>query len=158
MHLNFFKGKNSLINKKIPEKIIKNIYELSVSQYSNVRSYSQKILCKIATAMEEFETQEILIPLLVKSLQPGVSHQEFKGALYIITQKCFFDSWKNTSILYPALVKAQHSDKESIVVLLKDISSRCNRDHPDFIWWTLPIKFARISENALQYLELQLGK
>ena len=108
--------------------------------------------------MEEFETQEILIPLLVKSLQPGVSHQEFKGALYIITQKCFFDSWKNTSILFPALVKAQHSDKESIVVLLKYISRRCNRDHPDFIWWTLPINFARISENALQYLELQLGK
>ena len=112
--------------------------------------------------MEEFETQEILIPLLVRSLKPGVSHQEFKGALYIITQKCFFDSWKNTSILFPALVKAQHSDKESIVVLplvlLKDISRRYNRDHPDFIWWTLPINFARISENALQYVELQLGK
>ena len=108
--------------------------------------------------MDEIETQEILILLLVNSLKPGVSHQEFKGALYIITQTCLFDSWKNTLILYPALVQAQHSDKESIVVLLKDISNRCNRDHPDFTWWTLPINFARISENALQYLELQQGK
>ena len=147
-------GRNSLLNKKFSEKIIKDVYELSVSQYSDVRSLAQSTLCKIVSSMDEIQTQNTLIPLLEKSLKPDVSHQEFKGALYIISKHCFIGSWKNASLLCPALVQAQHSEKLSIVVLLKDISNRCNRDHPDFAWWSLPIKPAIMSENTANLLGL----
>ena len=52
-----------------------------------------------------------------------------KGALYIVTgdPSSFCYSWDLASRLYPAVVAAQHSDRPSIVDLLKDFSVRTNR-------------------------------
>jgi hypothetical protein len=148
-------GKASMLNKKTPEEIIKNLYQLSVNQYSNVRSSAQSILCKIPPSTE---IQEILLPLLEKSLKPDIS-QEFKGALYILVdlqnKTNLFECWKNASILYPALVKAQHSDKESIVDLLNLLSYKCNRSFYDFALWTYPIKSPTMSQNIVKMLDLQ---
>ena len=50
----------------------------------------------------------------------------------------------------PALVKAQHSDKPSVVELLKEISIRCNRTYTDFLLDTMPIYDPKVSQELLQ--------
>ena len=101
--------------------------------YSEVRSAAQELLFKIVNRVVP-ESQDRLIPFLAQSLTPEASHQEFKGAHYILSMEKygFFYSWKYASILFPALVQAQHSDKTSIVELLKDFSIKCNRSYSDF--------------------------
>ena len=100
---------------------MRDIFELSVSHYSEVRSYAQDLLFKLGNRVVP-ESHSMIIPLLVDCLKPGVSHQQFKGALYILSMEKygFFYSWKYANMLIPALVEAQHSDKQSIVDLLKD--------------------------------------
>ena len=67
----------------------------------------------------------------------------------------FFYNWKNARILMPALVKAQHSDKESIVDLLKDFSIKSNRSYTDFSLYTLPAKPAMLSQETLKNLGIE---
>jgi len=47
----------------------------------------------------------------------------FKGALYILSTESsgLVYSWKDALTLAPVAVKAQHSDKESVVELIKDV-------------------------------------
>jgi hypothetical protein len=54
----------------------------------------------------------------------------------------------------PALVKAQHSDKTSVVDLLKDLSIKCNRMYTEFALYTLPVRKAKISPELLAQLGL----
>jgi hypothetical protein len=72
---------------------------------------------------------EHIVPSLIECLQnsPDVSHQMFKGALYIITGERFgfFYEWETASKLMPALVLAQHSDKPSVVEV--NLSCRCGK-------------------------------
>ena len=92
--------------------------------------------------------------MLAESLKPDKSHQEFKGALFILHMEkySFFYSWKYASILFPAMVQAQHSDKASIVDLLKDLSIKCNRSDSDFALFSLPVKPAVMLIDVLKDL------
>ena len=92
--------------------------------------------------------------MIAESLKPDKSHQEFKGALFILLMEKygFFYSWKHASILFPAMVQAQHSDKASIVDLLKDLSIKCNRSDSDFALFSLPVKPAVMSIDVLNDL------
>ena len=67
----------------------------------------------------------------------------------------FFYSWKYASILMPALIEAQHSDKPSIVDLLKDFSIKCNRSYADFSLYSMPVKPAIVSKETLKSLGLE---
>ena len=143
-----------MINEKFPNKVIKDVYELSVSQYSKVRSYAQLVLSKILNS-GDIQTEETILALLEKSLKPGVSHHEFKGALYILSNTEFlrlFHSWKNVSTLYPALVQAQHSDKETVVEQLKTIFKMLNPNHEDYALWTMSFRPARMTEKIARSL------
>ena len=143
-----------MINEKFPNKVIKDVYELSVSQYSKVRSYAQLVLSKILNS-GDIQTEETILALLEKSLKPGVSHYEFKGALYILSNTEFlrlFHSWKNVSTLYPALVQAQHSDKETVVEQLKTIFKMLNPNHEDYALWTMSFRPARMTEKIARSL------
>ena len=102
--------KNFLVDETLPRPIVHSIFQLSVSNYSEVRSYAQDLLMKIVSRVIP-ESHEIIIPLIANSLKSGVAHHQFKGALYILSMEKygFFYSWKNASILMPALVQAQHS-------------------------------------------------
>ena len=130
------------------------MYELAVSQYSKVRSCAQPILAKILNS-GDIQTEEKILRLLEKSLKPGVPHHEFKGALYILSNKdflCLFQSWKNISSLYPALVQAQHSDKETVVEQLKIIFSMLNPNHEDYALWTMSFRPAMMAEKIARSL------
>ena len=59
---------------------MRDIFELSVSHYSEVRSYAQDLLFKLGNRVVP-ESHSLIIPLLVDCLKPGVSHQKFKGNL-----------------------------------------------------------------------------
>ena len=61
---------------------------------------------------------------------------------------------KSARAIMPALVKAQHSDKTSVVDLLKDISIKCNRMYTDFALFTLPVRKPKISPELLTRLGL----
>ena len=103
----------------------------------------------------DIQTEEKILRLLEKSLKPGVPHHEFKGALYILSNKdflCLFQSWKNISSLYPALVQAQHSDKETVVEQLKIIFSMLNPNHEDYALWTMSFRPAMMAEKIARSL------
>ena len=67
----------------------------------------------------------------------------------------FFYSWKFASIVFPAMVQAQHSDKTSIVELLKDFSIKCNRSYSDFSLYSLPVKPTIMSQETLKELGIE---
>ncbi len=70
-----------------------------------------------------------------------ISHQTFKGALHILTgePRCFIYSWCDALKVLPAVIRAQHSDKESIVELLKDWYYRTSRTFSDFVPGSIPV-------------------
>ncbi len=77
----------------------------------------------------------------------------FKGALYILFQErfSFFYDWKAVLEVAPSVVMAQHSDRESIVDLLKDFSFKTNRIYAsDNAVFTLPIKSAVPTKTLLE--------
>ncbi len=93
-----------------------------------------------------------MLPLLLRCLEdsPSVSHQTFKGALYVLTgePRCFVYSWSDAASLFPAVVRAQHSDKESIVQLLKDFFYKTSRTYTEFVPGTMPIRRPKVRRKA----------
>ena len=148
-HENHIWIKNFLDIDKLPKQILQNVFALSISHYGEVRSYAQDLLNKFLGRTPR-ESHSLLLNSIIDCLQPSpdISHQQFKGALYILysdSKLGFFNNWQFLSKLMPALVKAQHSDKPSIVELLKEISIRCNRTYTDFLLDTMPINDPEVS-------------
>ena len=81
----------------------------------------------------------------------------FKGALYIINGERFhfFYKWSYFKQLAPALIKAQHSDKPSVVDMLRDIGAKMNRTYSDFDLYTLFVRKVVPSKNLLGLLGLE---
>ena len=73
--------KNFLVVETLPKEAIPNIFELSVSHYSEVRCYAQELLFKVVSRVVP-ESHEIVIPLIADCLKPGCSHQQFKVNLH----------------------------------------------------------------------------
>ena len=126
-HENHIWIKNFLDIEKLPKKVLQNVFTLSISHYGEVRSYAQDLLNKFLGRTPR-ESHALLIDQVVECLQPSpsITHQQFKGALYVLysdSKLGFFNNWKFLAKLMPALVKAQHSDKPSVVELLKEIST-----------------------------------
>lgn len=149
-HENHIWIKNFLDIDKLPKQILQNVFTLSISHYGEVRSYAQDLLNKFLGRTPR-ESHELILDQIIDCLQPSpdISHQQFKGALYILytdSKLGFLNNWKFLSKLMPALVKAQHSDKPSIVELLKEISIRCNRTYTDFLLDTMPIHDPKVSD------------
>ena len=153
-HENHIWIKNFLDIEKLPKKVLQNVFILSISHYGEVRSYAQDLLNKFLGRTPR-ESHALLIDQVIECLQPSpsITHQQFKGALYVLysdSKLGFFNNWKFLAKLMPALVKAQHSDKPSVVELLKEISIRCNRTYTDFLLDTMPIYDPKVSQELLQ--------
>ena len=135
--------KNLLLTDQLSVEIIDNIFTLATYRYSEVRSFAQDLLNKILSRPTvESLHGDVILPKLIKCLSPEATHEEFKGALHVIHgekyQFCY--SWKMIAQLFPAIVSAQHSDKDSIVELLKEISYKSNRTYADCVLFHIPTK------------------
>ena len=137
--------KNLLCLETLPRELMEDVLELCTHRYSEVRIAAQELLLKM-TARLGPASHSLVVPYLVKCLQDNDNldieekESKLKGALYIIySEKHMFYSWETANTLWPALVTAQHSDKQSVDDLLRDISIKANRYYQDFILYTLPL-------------------
>ena len=152
-HENHVWIKNFLDMDKLPRKILQNVFTMSISHYGEVRSYAQDLLNKLLERASR-ETHSLILDQIIECISPlpNITHQQFKGALYILhsdSKLGFFNNWEFLAKLMPALVKAQHSDEPSVVDLLKEISIRCNRTYTDFLLVTIPIHDPIVSKELL---------
>ena len=120
--------KNLLVIESVPEELINRLLLLCTHRYSEVRIAAQDLLIKVIDRLGPI-SHNLVLPYLVECLaqeeegQGDASKQEdreeaesrLKGALYIIYSEkhMFFYSWEAVSKLWPALVTAQQSDKQS---------------------------------------------
>ena len=101
---------------------------------------AQELLLKLVGRVGK-PCHAILLPLLVQCLKEGVDQDILKGALYIVNSEkhMFFYSWEAAAQLWPALVTATHSDKQTVDDLLRDIGIKANRYYQDYVMYTMPL-------------------
>jgi len=120
---------------------------LATSHYSKVRIQGQTVLTKALKSFP-YSYHAILsqvIPYLSSSTT--VSHEQFKGALYIILQNQLLvkHNWSLQVSLWPALVTAQHSEKPSITALVKSITGYIHSvDNWTIHWPAIPSSVIRL--------------
>jgi proteasome activator subunit 4 len=89
-----------------------NLLELSTSHYSAVRARAQSILLRTSTHFAH--SYKLLVPRvteLLSAADTNISHEQFKGALYVIIgtkHKTMLakHSWSTLEKLWPAAVDA----------------------------------------------------
>ncbi len=95
--------------------------------------------------------RDLVLPKILRCLEntSSVSHQAFKGALYVLTgeARCFVYSWSDAAVVFPAVIRAQHSDKESIVELLKDFYYKTSRSYTEFVPGAMSIMAPKVRGN-----------
>ena len=109
---------------KTHQVIFNVLVRLATSHYSKVRIQAQSILSK-ALKLFPYSYNAVLDQVL-PLLRPGeqVSHEQFKGALYIVLQNQLLvkHNWRLQSSLWPALVSSEHNEKPSVTALIKSIT------------------------------------
>ncbi|XP_065838430.1 proteasome activator complex subunit 4-like [Oscarella lobularis] len=105
--------------------LTKDLFQLSTSSYTEVRLKCQQAL---AASFESFRhSSRFLLPDLLEKLKSAdhISHEEFKGALYILlTTRCVYlcyGQWDTLAKIWPALVQADHSEKPSVLSLINQL-------------------------------------
>ena len=95
--------------------------------------------------------------MLLECLKPSAPEHKLKGALYIVNtdRYTFYYDWSDVAILYPAIVRANHSDRLSIIDLLKEFSIRTNRIYTDCSLYTLPVRVPQPSRNLKTLFGIQ---
>ena len=143
--------KNLLLMETLPADLMSHVMTLCTHRYSEVRIAAQDLMLKIIARLGKVSHPMILPQLLDCLRSQGhtgddsfdieETESRLKGALYLIYSEkhMFFYSWESASQLWPALVTAQQSDKQSVDDLLKDISVKVNRYYQDFVLYTLPL-------------------
>jgi len=131
---------NLLVLESLPRATLQHIFALCIHQYSEVRVVAQELLLKLVGRVGK-PCHAILLPLLVQCLKEGVDQDVLKGALYIVNSEkhMFFYSWEAAALLWPALVTATHSDKQTVDDLLRDIGIKANRYYQDYVMYTMPL-------------------
>jgi len=142
-------------------QIIYDLLErLATSHYSKVRSQAQVVLAKSLKNFP-YTYHAILPPLLPKLAQsPDVSHEQFKGALYIILQNQLLvkHNWDLQCQLWPAIILAQHSEKPSIVHLVKSVTTYIHSvDSWTITWPTLAGAAVDMAARLLEGIKVQEG-
>lgn len=120
--------KNLLVLESLPRSTMSHIFELCTHHYSEVRVVAQELFLKLVGRVGK-ACHSLVLPLLVQCLKEGAADDVMKGALYLVNSEkhMFFYSWEAASLVWPALVTAQHSDKQSVDDLLRDIGIKANR-------------------------------
>ncbi|KAK7086905.1 Proteasome activator complex subunit 4 [Halocaridina rubra] len=112
---------------KTHSDIMNSLLQLSVSQYSEVRSKAQNILSQIFQYFPY--SYKLILPDLIKylSVDPTENHEQFKGSLYLLLGRqskslMVRRDWKSLNTVWPALIAAKHSEKPSIIKLMNALS------------------------------------
>ncbi|KAK4885236.1 hypothetical protein RN001_001507 [Aquatica leii] len=122
------------------KQIIEDLFELSVSHYSEVRITAQKKL--FATISTFLYSYKVIIPHITKILQldPSEHHEKFKGCLYVLLGSkngaiVSRHDWGLIKELWPLIIKSKTSEKPSIVNLMSALTDAVNN------FPTISIKF-----------------
>lgn len=118
--------------------IIKKLFELSVSHYSNVRSLAQS---KLFTVMATYRHSErCLLDEVERFLAKDANeeHEAFKAILYIIGgtrrgRMIVAGNWQTVERLWIALLKTNLSEKPSVVKLMDSLVDTIQGEFPTVI-------------------------
>jgi proteasome activator subunit 4 len=153
--------KNLLVLESLPKSLLDHIFSLCIHTYSEVRVVAQELLLKLVGRVGK-SCHSIVIRLLVQCLanSPTTTDDTLKGALYIINSEkhMFFYSWEAASLIWPALVTAQHSDKQSVDDLLRDIGIKANRYYQDYNMYTLPLSDPALPPGVVELVRAHTGQ
>ncbi|XP_022243744.1 proteasome activator complex subunit 4-like [Limulus polyphemus] len=133
----------------IHKELMNDLLRLATSHYSEVRIKAQSTLqaCfRLFPLSYKIFLPDILNLLTVDTV---VSHEKFKGSLFILLgqkQKSplILHDWDVLKKTWPAIIKAQHSEKPSIINLLNQISENIQK------YMNTPQLQLKVSANCLE--------
>ena len=102
------------------------LVEMALSHYTVVRKQAQHCLKKCLTVM--LNSRWFFIPQVVKYLEPGddITHEQLKGAIFSLCIPRISNYFAPQPLLYcdvfPAICKAQHSEKDSIINAIEQLA------------------------------------
>ncbi|XP_077865747.1 proteasome activator complex subunit 4-like [Saccoglossus kowalevskii] len=119
---------------ELDRKLMKDLLRLSTSMYSEVRSRAQNVLFM---GMRFYAyCRRDLLPGILDNLrnEPGISHQQFKGALFVLSGQrdwslTIVHDFKIISQIWPAVIEAGHSEKPSIMKKIEEMVKKINRQY-----------------------------
>ena len=122
------------------KKVMLNLLKLATSHYANVRIRAQDTLHQM-TMTYAYSYKVILEPTLdllsSDNSEEKVSHEAFKGALYILIghkDKSMLTKhdWSTLSKVWPALLLSRHSEKPSVAKLLDQVFKTLHKHSETF--------------------------
>ncbi|KAF9648519.1 ARM repeat-containing protein [Thelephora ganbajun] len=120
---------NAMYRQRSPldDKLIHDLVELSLSQYTRLRRYCQSIVRSVSERY--VRSTRSLLPALCDSLIVGTDPDRMKGALYMLWDNAFANyalADVHISNQYlTRLLDCQHQEKPSIQKLVSDCASEC---------------------------------
>uniref|UniRef100_A0A0K2T807 Proteasome activator complex subunit 4 n=1 Tax=Lepeophtheirus salmonis TaxID=72036 RepID=A0A0K2T807_LEPSM len=148
--------KNIIDTQRTPPQIINDLFELATYRYSEVRIFAQELLNRLLFRPTTEKIHEMILDRLIESIKADSSHEKLKGALHIILsqQFHFMYSWNSCSKIMPALITSHHSDKNSVIDLLKYISFNINRSFSDYSLFHIPTVLPKPNEEVYALMGL----
>jgi proteasome activator subunit 4 len=108
-------------------KLIKRLQTLSISAYPEVRMRSQEALSLVAKSYR-FGIRSVVsdMPQYLRP-DPNITHEQFKGALYILKMPVMASTYLHKldliTQLLPAIITSGHSEKPSILSLVTEVET-----------------------------------
>lgn len=123
---------------QLHKELTADLLRLSMSHYSEVRQKAQENL-NTCFRFHPY-AYRLVVPALLKAIEKDSpsSHEEFKGALYVLLGKkgrsvLTVSDWETLNTVWLAVVNAKHSEKPSVIKLLNDLSD-CVQKYFETIW------------------------
>ncbi|CAJ0904050.1 1258_t:CDS:10 [Entrophospora sp. SA101] len=110
---------------KLHDDLLKDLAELSLSSYSEIRRIAQSYLTNASRCF--IGAKPLIIPILLKALEPGEhsNSERMKGALYLLGSRTYMYTclrdWRFVPLFITRICLAQHNDKPSIQEMIRKV-------------------------------------